>query len=53
MLSVMNADGAAETGSLIDDIVCEGARRVLAAAREAEVKAYIAELGDQCESPLV
>jgi hypothetical protein len=49
----MNADGAAETGSLIDDIVREGARRMLAAALEDEVNAYIAKLGDQCESPRV
>ncbi|MER5689840.1 IS256 family transposase [Streptomyces sp. NPDC002205] len=47
MLSVVNADGSTETGSLIDDIVREGARRMLAAALEAEVNAYIAELADQ------
>ncbi|MFE5190214.1 transposase [Streptomyces sp. NPDC056628] len=47
MLSVVNGDGTAETGSLIDDIVREGARRMLAAALEAEVNAYIAELSDQ------
>ncbi|QIY75912.1 IS256 family transposase [Streptomyces sp. RLB1-33] len=47
MLSVVNADGTTETGSLIDDIVREGARRMLAAALEAEVNAYIAELADQ------
>jgi hypothetical protein len=40
----MNADGSTETGSLIDDIVREGARRMLVAALEAEVDAYIAEL---------
>lgn len=49
MLSVVNADGSTETGSLIDDIVREGARRMLAAALEAEVNAYIAELADQCD----
>lgn len=43
----MNADGTIETGSLIDDIVREGARRMLAAALEAEVNAHIAELDDQ------
>ncbi|MFE3637596.1 IS256 family transposase [Streptomyces sp. NPDC059168] len=43
----MNGDGTTETGSLIDDIVREGARRMLAAALEAEVDAYIAELADQ------
>ncbi|WP_399895403.1 IS256 family transposase [Streptomyces sp. BBFR51] len=47
MLSVVNADATTETGSLIDDIVREGARRMLAAALEAEVNAYIAELADQ------
>ena len=47
MLSVVNAYGATETGSLIDDIVREGARQMLAAALEAEVNAYIAELTDQ------
>lgn len=47
MLRVVNADATTETGSLIDDIVREGARRMLAAALEAEVNAYIAELADQ------
>ncbi|MEV1082575.1 IS256 family transposase [Streptomyces sp. NPDC050211] len=47
MLSVVNADGSTETGFLIDDIVREGARRMLAAALEAEVNAYIAELAEQ------
>ncbi|MER6162950.1 IS256 family transposase [Streptomyces sp. NPDC001868] len=47
MLSVVNADGTTETGSLIDDIVRDGARRMLAAALEAEVNSYIAELADQ------
>lgn len=47
MLSVVNADGTTEAGSLIDDIVREGARRMLAAALEAEVNSYIAELTDQ------
>lgn len=38
-------------GSLIDEIGREGARRVLAAALEAEVNAYIAELaGERDES---
>ncbi|MBX7555324.1 IS256 family transposase [Streptomyces sp. NPDC004232] len=45
-MSVVNADGTTETGSLIDDIVREGARRMLAAALEAEVNSYIAELAD-------
>ncbi|WP_369166387.1 IS256 family transposase [Streptomyces sp. R28] len=47
MLSVVNADGTTGTGSLIDDIVREGARRMLAAALEAEVNSYIADLADQ------
>lgn len=37
MLSVVNTDGDTESGSLIDEIVREGARRMLAAALEAEV----------------
>lgn len=44
LLSVVNADGSTESGSLIDEIVREGARRMLAAALEAEVNQYIAEL---------
>ncbi|MFI9565693.1 IS256 family transposase [Streptomyces rishiriensis] len=48
MLSVVNADGTTDNGSsLIDQIVREGARRMLAAALEAEVNTYIAELADQ------
>ncbi len=47
MPSVVNTDGTTETGSLIDDIVREGARRMLAAALEAEVNACLAELADQ------
>lgn len=47
MLSVVNADGTTPNGSLIDEIVREGARRMLASALEAEVNAYIAELADQ------
>jgi len=48
MLTVVAADGQPEEGSsLIDEIVREGARRMLAAALEAEVDAYIAELADQ------
>ena len=44
MLSVVNEDGSTATGSLIDEIVREGARRMLAAALEAEVDQSIAEL---------
>ncbi|MFI2636593.1 IS256 family transposase [Streptomyces collinus] len=48
MLRVVNDDGSAANGSfLIDEIVREGARRTLAAALEAEVNTYIAELADQ------
>ena len=47
MLSVVNNDGTTETGSLMDDIVREGARRMLAAALEAEVNQYIAELAGE------
>lgn len=50
MLTVVNADGTTRGGSsLIDEIVREGARRMLAAALEAEVNTYIAELADQCD----
>ncbi|MET9683815.1 IS256 family transposase [Streptomyces coeruleorubidus] len=47
MLTVVNEDGTTPHGSLIDDIVREGARRMIAAALEAEVNAYISELADQ------
>ncbi|MFD5513342.1 IS256 family transposase [Streptomyces sp. NPDC127051] len=48
MLSVVNEDGTTGTGtSLIDEIVREGARRMLAAALEAEAEQYIAELAGQ------
>ncbi|CAL9661118.1 IS256 family transposase ISRjo4 [Streptomyces sp. enrichment culture] len=48
MLSVVNDDGTTADGSsLIDEIVREGARRMLAAALEAEVNAHISELADQ------
>jgi transposase-like protein len=43
----VNEDGATATGSLLDDIVREGARRMLAAALEAEVDQYIAELAGE------
>ncbi|ALO98787.1 Transposase [Streptomyces hygroscopicus subsp. limoneus] len=50
MLSVVNDDGTTADGSsLIDEIVRDGARRMLAAALEAEVNAYIAELADQLD----
>jgi putative transposase len=45
VLSVVNDDAAvAEGRSLLDEICREGAQRMLAAALEAEVDAYIAEL---------
>ncbi|CAI7978764.1 transposase [Frankia sp. Hr75.2] len=52
MLTVVPEDSTPENGqaarpSLIDEIVREGARRMLAAALEAEVDAYIAELADE------
>ncbi|MER5545396.1 IS256 family transposase [Streptomyces sp. NPDC002589] len=48
MLTVVNEDGATQSGgALLDEIVREGARRMLAAALEAEVNAYIAELADE------
>ena len=47
MLTVVNDDASTRDGSLIDEIVREGARRMLAAALEAEVDAYIAELAEE------
>jgi transposase-like protein len=47
VLTVVNDDASTRDGSLIDDIVREGARRMLAAALEAEVDAYIAELAGE------
>ena len=44
MLSLVSEDGTTEAGSLIDEIVREGARRMLAAALEAEIEAVIAGL---------
>ncbi|GAA2753392.1 hypothetical protein ACFPZF_27950 [Kitasatospora cinereorecta] len=44
VLSVVTADGSTESGSLIDEIARAGARRMLAAALEAEVNQYLAEL---------
>ncbi|MGH3390391.1 MAG: IS256 family transposase [Actinomadura sp.] len=42
-----NADGASVSGSLIDEIVREGARRMLAEALQAEVDAYIAQFAGE------
>ncbi len=48
MLTVVAEDGTRREGvSLLDDVVREGARRMLAAALEAEVDAYLAELADE------
>ncbi|QRX89924.1 IS256 family transposase [Streptomyces noursei] len=48
MLTVVNEDGTTPSGSsLLDEVVREGARRMLAAALEAEVNACIAELADE------
>lgn len=56
MLTVVAEDGQRrEDVSLLDDIVREGARRMLAAALEAEVDAYLADLADtspRCQSNL-
>jgi transposase-like protein len=48
MLSVVNNDEAGAEGRFgLDEICREGARTMLAAALEAEVDAYLAELGDE------
>jgi putative transposase len=51
VLTVVNEGGAERdgsgSGSVLDEIVREGARRLLTAALEAEVDAYLAELVDQ------
>ncbi|GGM05582.1 hypothetical protein GCM10010129_56470 [Streptomyces fumigatiscleroticus] len=48
VLSVVNDDGTTANGSsLIDEIVREGAKRMLAAALEAEVDACLAELAHE------
>ncbi|MEU0785375.1 IS256 family transposase [Streptomyces sp. NPDC006173] len=49
MLSVVTDDGSTQSGSLIDEIVREGARRMLAAALEAEVNQYIAGLAAETD----
>ncbi|MER6960680.1 hypothetical protein [Streptomyces sp. NPDC000618] len=49
MLSVVIAEDSAESGSLIDEIVRESARRMLAAALEAEVNQDIAELAAETD----
>jgi putative transposase len=48
VLSVVNDDAAVADGrSMLDELCREGARRMLAAALEAEVDAYVAELVDE------
>lgn len=47
ILTVVNADGSTPNGSLTDEIVRDGARRMLAAALEADVSGYIAELAGE------
>jgi len=47
--TAMTASAATTGGSLIDEIVRDGARRMLAAALEAEVAAYIAEHADHLD----
>jgi hypothetical protein len=54
VLTVVTAEeqtpaATADGGSLIDEIVRDGARRMLAAALEAEVAAYIAAHADQLD----
>ena len=44
---VTDAEGRAELGAALDEIVLEGARRMLAAALEAEVDAYISGLAGE------
>jgi putative transposase len=48
LLSVVTDDGTMPSGgSLLGEIVREGARRMLAAALEAEINAYVAELAHE------
>lgn len=49
VLSVVADDGSTPSGSLIDEIVRDGARRMPAAALEAEVDQYIAELAPETD----
>ncbi|MFD8968181.1 transposase [Streptomyces sp. NPDC059568] len=49
MLSVVNADGSTHSGSLINESVREGARRMPTAVLEAEVNQYIAELAAETD----
>lgn len=47
MIQNLDPLSSTESGSLIDEIVREGARRIPAAALEAEVNQYVTELADQ------
>jgi hypothetical protein len=47
VLTVVDADGRTPNGALIDEIVREGARRMLAAALEAEVNIYLESARDR------
>ena len=47
MLRVVADDAGGEVRGVLDEIVREGARRMLAAALEAEVDAYVAGLADE------
>jgi len=49
VLSVVTDDGFTQSGTMIDEIVREGARRMLAAALEAEVSQYIADLAAETD----
>ncbi len=49
VLSVVTDEGSTRSGSLIDEIVREGARRMLTAALEAEVNQYMAELAAETD----
>lgn len=49
VLSVVTDGGSTQSGSLIDEMVREGARRMLAAALEADVNHYIAELAAETD----
>ena len=45
----VDAAANAELSSTLDELVAEGARRMLAAALEAEVDAYVGSLADECD----
>jgi putative transposase len=49
VLSVVNEDGITATGSLLNEIVREGARRMPAAVLEADVNQYVAELAAEAD----